>query len=81
MTLLQDISFQTVSDLEFDLSMPFKVKPNDAVGLPIYDFLWFYCGRLNCTKVLLYCGATVGRFYCTEVCLSVERAVRRFACL
>ncbi len=31
---------QKVSDLDFDLSMSFKVKANGAKnGLPIYDFL------------------------------------------
>ncbi len=30
---------QNVSDLEFDLSRPLKVKSNGAVGLSIYDFL------------------------------------------
>ncbi len=39
--LLQDISLQTMSDLELDLSRSFKVKSNlnGAAGLPIYDFL------------------------------------------
>ncbi len=36
MALLQDIIIQ---NLEFDLSMSFKVISNGAVGLPIYDFL------------------------------------------
>ncbi len=36
---LQDISLQNLSDLEFDLSRPFKVKSYGATGLPIYRIL------------------------------------------
>ncbi len=38
MALLQDISVQNMSDFEFYLVRPLKVKSNGAVGLPTYNY-------------------------------------------
>ncbi len=37
---LQDISFQIMSDLDYDFSRSLKVKSNGAVRLLIHDFLF-----------------------------------------
>ena len=65
--LLQDISLQNMSDLDFDPSRSLKIKSNDAVGLPIYDFLFVsdssympISGRLGVIATLVVYLASLG---------------------
>ncbi len=42
LSLLRDMSFQNVSDLDFDLSRPLRLKTDAATELPIHGFILVY---------------------------------------
>ncbi len=45
-------TFQNQHHLEFDLSVPLKVKFNAAVGLPKYDFMLIFNSNNGLTRLL-----------------------------
>ena len=51
---LQDIRLRNLSDLDFDLSMPRKIKCVGVIGLSIYGFLLMYAVAA-CLSLLFSC--------------------------